>query len=114
VMKAKLRYGIALLVGRIRQFTIRRAALLKDAPIMAVVLSLAVLCVGLFFVWTRMQIVQVGYDISTLEVANKELKERKRELMVEIAAMQSPKELEKKARKHGLIIPDMTKVVHVP
>jgi len=35
-------------------------------------------------------------------------------LMVEMASLQSPKELEKKARKLGLVFPAMEKVVHVP
>lgn len=81
---------------------------------MAVALSAAVLCVGLFYVWTRMQIVQLGYEISTLEAKNRELKDRKKELMVEMASLQSPTELEKKARKMGLVFPAMEKVVHVP
>ncbi len=92
----------------------RCRGLLRAAPFMAVVLSAAVLCVGLFYVWTRMQIVQLGYEISTLEVKNRELKDRKKELMVEMASLQSPKELEKKARKLGLVFPAMEKVVHVP
>jgi cell division protein FtsL len=92
----------------------RCRGLLRAAPFMAVALSAAVLCVGLFYVWTRMQIVQLGYEISTLETKNRELKDRKKELMVEMASLQSPKELEKKARKLGLVFPAMEKVVHVP
>lgn len=103
---ATSRSGLGL-VGRCR-------GLLQAAPFMALVLSAAVLCVGLFYVWARMQIVQLGYEISTLESKNREWKDRKKELMVEMASLQSPKELEKKARKLGLIFPAMEKVVHVP
>lgn len=81
---------------------------------MAVVLSAAVLFVGLYYVWSRMQMVQIGYEISTLERKNRELKKRSRELMLELASLQSPEELEKKAKKIGLSIPAMDKVVHVP
>ena len=81
---------------------------------MAVVLSAAVLFVGLYYVWTRMQMVQIGYEISSLEQKNRQLKKRARELMLEIASLQSPAELEKKASKIGLTLPAMGNVVHVP
>jgi cell division protein FtsL len=79
-----------------------------------VVMSAAILLVGLFYVWTRMQIVQIGYEVSSLEDKNKDLKNRKRELIVEIASLQSPGELDEKAAKLGLIIPPVNKVVNVP
>jgi cell division protein FtsL len=77
-------------------------------------LAAALLFLGLFYVWTRMQQVQVGYEISSLEAKNRDLKNRKHELMLEIASQQSPGELEKKARKQGLTFPAMGKIVHVP
>jgi cell division protein FtsL len=77
-------------------------------------LAAALLFTGLFYVWTSMRQVQIGYEISSLESKNRELKNRKRELLLEIASLQSPGELEKKARKHGLVFPSMGKVVHVP
>ncbi len=83
-------------------------------PFMAVALSIAVLFVGLYYVWTRMQMVQTGYEISILDRKNRELKKRTRELLLEIASLQSPGELEKKASKIGLALPEMGKVVHVP
>lgn len=95
-------------IGRPKPGFRRRAALT------AVLLSVTVLFVGLFYVWTRMQIVQIGYEISELESKNKELKNRKRELQLEIASLQSPGELERKARKLGLVSPEMRRVVHVP
>jgi cell division protein FtsL len=61
-----------------------------------------------------MQLVQIGYEISSLENENGDLKKRKRELLLEIASLQSPQELEKKAGKIGLVLPAMGKVVHVP
>ena len=61
-----------------------------------------------------MKIVQVGYEISTLENKNKELKNRKRELLLEIASLESPQELEKKAVRQGLRFPAIGRVIHVP
>jgi cell division protein FtsL len=93
---------------------LHRPRIQRAAPFMAVVVSASLLFVGLFYVWTRMQIVQIGYEISELESKNKELANRKRELMLEIASLQSPQVLEKKARKQGLVIPNIDRVVHVP
>ncbi len=75
---------------------------------------MVVLLIGFFYVWNRMKIVQVGYEISTLENRNKELKNRKRELLLEIASLESPGELEKKAAKQGLRFPAIGRVIHVP
>jgi cell division protein FtsL len=91
-----------------------RPGISRSAALMAVLLSITVLFVGLFYVWTRMQIVQVGYEISALKSTSRDLKNRKRELELEIASLQSPRELEKKARKLGLVSPAMRSVVHVP
>jgi cell division protein FtsL len=91
-----------------------KAKIRRVGPIMAVVLSVAALIVGLYYVWTRMQMVQVGYEISELERKNRDLQKRARELMLEIASLESPSELEKKASKIGLSFPEMGKVVHVP
>ncbi len=77
--------------------------------------TVTVLCMGLFCVWTRMRLVQIGYEITTLEKKNQEFKKRKSELLVELASLQSPQELETKAReKAGLIFPGIGKVIHVP
>ena len=81
---------------------------------MAVVLFLAVLAVGLFYVWTRMQLVEIGYEISNLENRNRDLKKRSSELALEIASLESPAELERKASRMGLILPPVGRVVHVP
>jgi len=75
---------------------------------------LVLLLVGLFNVWTRMALVQLGYEISALENKNKELKSRARELSLELSSLESPVELEKKARKQGLRLPSVGRIIHVP
>jgi len=102
------------LFSRIVRFVLLRARIVGPGPFLVLALSGALLCVGLFYVWTRMQLVQIGYEISSLENENGDLKKRKRELLLEIASLQSPQELEKKAGKIGLVLPAMGKVVHVP
>jgi len=100
--------------GRTPLVALHKLQVRRTAFFTVVVMSAAILLVGLFYVWTRMQIVQIGYEVSSLEEKNKDLKNRKRELMVEIASLQSPGELDEKAAKLGLIIPPVNKVVNVP
>jgi cell division protein FtsL len=102
------------LLARFVRVAVHRARIVGAGPFLVIALSGAILCVGFFYVWTRMQLVQIGYEISSLENENNDLKKRKRELLLEIASQQSPQELEKKAGKIGLVLPAMGKVVHVP
>lgn len=95
-------------------FVWRRLGAGNLSPLVLGAICAGFLFVGLFYVWTRMQLVQIGYEISAVDTRNAELKNRKRELMLEIASMQSPKELEAKALKFGLTYPAMGKVVNVP
>ncbi len=89
-------------------------ALRRGVALLGVSALIVALLIGFFYVWNRMKIVQVGYEISTLENRNKELKNRKRELLLEIASLESPQELEKKAVRQGLRFPAIGRVIHVP
>ena len=89
--------------------TVRSAGLF-----VAVLIFIAVMVVGLFYVRTRMALVEIGYEVSSLEGKNRELKKRATELTLEIAFLESPGDLEKKASKVGLIFPSVGRVVHVP
>lgn len=86
----------------------------RGAAFLGVSALIVALFIGFFHVWNRMKIVQVGYEISTLDNKNKELKNRKRELLLEIASLKSPQELEKKAVRQGLRFPAIGRVIHVP
>jgi cell division protein FtsL len=96
------------------RFGIPQPEIRRSGAFLGVGLSIGLVLVGLFYVWTRMQLVQIGYAISTLEEKNRDLKKRSNELRLEISSLQSPGELEKKAIKEGLVVPFMVKVVHVP
>lgn len=86
----------------------------RGVAFIGVSVLIVVLFIGFFYVWNRMKIVQVGYEIATLENKNKELKNRKREFLLEIASLESPGELEKKATRQGLRFPAIGKVINVP
>ena len=81
---------------------------------MAALIFIAVMVVGLFYVRTRMALVEIGYEVSSLENKNRDLKKRATELTLEVAFLESPGDLEKKASKVGLVFPPVGKVVHVP
>lgn len=85
--------------------------------ILACVVAVAIcilLLIGLFNVWNRMALVQLGYEISTLEAKNKELKGHLRELSLELASLESPVEIEKRATRQGLRMPSVGRIIHVP
>jgi len=100
---------------RLAGFIFRRPAIGRAGTLTAMSLVALLLFMGLFYVWTRMKLVQIGYEIASLEKKNNALKNRKRELLLEIASLQSPGQLEKQARKKlNLVFPTIGKVVHVP
>ena len=80
----------------------------------AALIFMAVMVVGLFYVRTRMTLVEIGYEVSSLENKNRDLKKSVTELTLKKAFLESPGDLEKKASKVGLVFPSVGKVVHVP
>lgn len=90
------------------------SGLSKVAPYYVVLILVVLLLVGLFNVWTRMDFIQLGYEISTLQTKNKELRDRSRELSLELSSLESPGELEKMAKKQGLQLPSVGRIIHVP
>jgi len=100
---------------RLFYFALRSPRTGRTGALVALGLVGLLLSGGLFYVWTRMQLVEIGYEIADMEKKNNALKNRKRELSLEIASLQCPADLEKQARdRAGLVFPDMGKVVHVP
>jgi cell division protein FtsL len=102
------------LVPQLFRMTFDNAEIVRASHLVAIIIAALVLIVGMFYVWHRMQLVQIGYEISSLEDKNRELKKRSRELMLEISSLQSPGELERKAARNGLVVPSRDRVVHVP
>lgn len=59
-----------------------------------------ILCSSLIYVWTRIRVVQQGYEVSRLSKETDELTKQKSRLEAEIAALKSPQRLEMIARDH--------------
>src|SRR5215813_6002714 len=62
-------------------------------------LGLCLVGVALLRVWLRLQVVQMGYVLSTTSKLQSELEQESRELKVELASLTSPDRLEAMARK---------------
>lgn len=101
--------------GRLAVLAGARSGIHRAGVFTAIVLAIWLLFVGLFYVRTRMQILQVGYAIAELEKENSKLKKRELELVIELASVQSHDSLAPQAReKAGLVFPSADKMVHVP
>ncbi len=81
------------------------------------VLSLSLCLVGvvLLHVWVRLQVVRMGYALSTTSKLESQLEQERRELTVELATLTSPDRLEAMARKRlGLVAPEKGQVIVLP
>ena len=81
------------------------------------VLSLSLCLVGvvLLHVWLRLQVVRMGYALSTTSKLESQLEQERRELTEELATLTSPDRLEAMARKRlGLVAPEKGQVIVLP
>ena len=66
-------------------------------------------------VWLRLQVVRMGYVLSTTSKLQSRLEQENRELKIELATLTSPDRLEAIARQRlGLIVPEKGQVVVLP
>ncbi len=89
----------------------------KRYRLLFLTLSLGLCLVGLalLYVWLRLQVVHLGYVLSTLSKLQNQLEQENRELKVELATLTSPQRLEEMARvRLGLREPEKGQVVILP
>lgn len=66
-------------------------------------------------VWLRLQVVHLGYVLSSASKLHNRLEQENRELKIELATMISPERLEAQARKRlGLVPPEKGQVIVLP
>lgn len=95
-------------VGR-RSIELRRRHIRQVVALIFIVIVSAVL-----FVWTRIQVIQLGYEVSRLRKETADLVERKNSLEAEVATLKSPGRLEAAARDlFGMRLPLAGEVVYV-
>jgi cell division protein FtsL len=71
--------------------------------------------VVLLHVWLRLQVVHMGYVLSTTSKLQGQLEQENRELKVELATLTSPDRLEAMSRRRlGLTLPEKGQVIVLP
>ena len=96
-------------IPRIHSISLQQPRLL---PLLAFVGLL--MGVSLFFVWSRLQVVNLEYDISSLEGRLRSMQQESRRLTLEAASLRNPGRIEKVAlRELGLRQPTLAQVVTV-
>jgi cell division protein FtsL len=77
--------------------------------------ALALIGVVLIHVWLRLQVVQMGYVLSTINKLQGRLEQENRELKLELATLTSPERLEALARNRlRLVAPEKGQVIVLP
>ena len=96
-------------IPKVNGFALRRPRLF---PLIAFVIVL--MLVSLFFVWSRLEVVSLEYEISTYEVRLRSLQQESRQLKLEAASLRNPARIERMARtKLGLRLPTPEQVITV-
>ncbi|AMV73117.1 hypothetical protein JCM30471_15280 [Desulfuromonas carbonis] len=96
-------------IPKINGFALHRPRLLPVLLFMALLLA-----VSLFYVWSRLQVTNLEYDISSLEGRLRNLQQESRGLQVEVASLSSPQRIEQVARQRlGLHLPTPQQVITV-
>lgn len=94
---------------KINGFAIRRPNLLPVLGFIALLLA-----VSLFFVWSRVQVTGLEYEISRIESDLRDARKETSQLRLEAASLSSPERIERVARqKLGLHLPEPEQVVTV-
>jgi cell division protein FtsL len=97
--------------GRLGAEALKKKKRLRE---MAVVLSILV-AVSLFYVWTRVAVVQTGYRLHDLAKQYEELEQEYRSLKLELVTQKSPENLGSQAQHMlGLTQPQPHQVVLLP
>ena len=80
-----------------------------------IVLGLGLVALALLHVWLRLQVVHLGYVLSTTSKLQSQLEQENRQLKVELATLTSPDRLEPMARgRLGMVEPERGQMVILP
>ncbi|HKX51884.1 MAG TPA: cell division protein FtsL [Candidatus Binatia bacterium] len=104
-------------VKRVKAKQPNRAPKRKSHPHLVAICALAfcLFILGLVHVWLRLQVVHMGYVLSTTTKLQGRLEQENRELKVELASLTSPDRLEAMARRRlGLMPPEKGQVLVLP
>ena len=78
-----------------------------------IVLIIMFTILGMFYVWTTMESIKLGYDINKLNTIKSGLEHKHKELLIKKTALSSPSRIYKIAKKMGFIYPKEGKIIMV-
>jgi cell division protein FtsL len=94
---------------KINGFSLHRPNILPVFVFIALLLA-----VSLFFVWSRVQVTSLDYEVSQLESTLRDLRQETSNLRLEAASLRSPERIERVARKElKLRLPSAEQVITV-
>ncbi len=68
---------------------------------------------GMFYVWTTMESIKLGYDINKLNVVKSRLEHKHKELVIKKTALSSPSRIYRIAKKMGFVYPKEGEIIMV-
>lgn len=87
----------------------------RQGIFVSTLLALGLIGVLLVHVWLRLQVVHMGYVLSTATKLQSRLEQENRELKIDLATMTSPDRLEALARRRlGLVPPEKGQIIVLP
>lgn len=96
-------------IPKVGGFTLHRPHLLHAFTFIAILLV-----VSLFFVWSRLQVVNLEYNISSLESRVRDLSQETKRLKLEAASLRNPVRIEQVAKAElGLRLPTPEQIIIV-
>ncbi|MGH7816566.1 MAG: cell division protein FtsL [Candidatus Binatia bacterium] len=102
-------------IATVKRERAARSALSRWRLFFGALLGLALISAVLAHVWLRLQVVRMGYVLSTTSKVQTRLEQENRELKVELATLTSPDRLEALARQRlGLTAPEKGQIVVLP
>jgi hypothetical protein len=101
-------YGEAVRIRQRAKERQRRMVALLVPPLISIVMISACL---FFYLWTRVAVVTVGYDLSALKTRRVALMQKNRELHIQLDTVITPGKLERIGKEMGLIYPDRDQII---
>jgi len=101
-------YGEAVRIRQRAKERQRRFMLLVVPPLISALMIAASL---FFYLWTRVSVVTMGYDLSALKTKRIALIQKNRELRIQLDTMITPGELERIGKEMGLIYPNQDQII---
>jgi len=78
------------------------------------VLGVFIVSLSLFYIWSRVQIVQMGYEINEHKKEQQKLLEQNKMIKMELSLMKSPSRIEKYAQENlKMQMPDQRQIIEI-